>query len=58
MHDRVTGRLGEPGSVEEFVVEFEEFAAKEGPASVIDGGIDSERSRRVHARETGIESPA
>jgi hypothetical protein len=58
VHDRVTGRFGEAGSVEEFVVEFEEFAAKEGPASVIDGGIDGERPRRVHARKAGIEPPA
>jgi hypothetical protein len=58
VHDRVTGRLREPGTVEEFVVEFEEFAAKEGPASVIDGGIHGERLRRVHARKAGIEPPA
>ena len=53
VHDRVTGRLGKPGSVEEFVVEFEEFMKR--AASVIDGGIDGERSRRVHARKAGIE---
>jgi len=58
VHDRITGRLREPGSIEEFVVEFEKFAAKKRPASVIDRGIDGERARRVHARETGIEPPA